>query len=302
MDLFVSVFVSPLALVLYGVLGIKLSANGEAGCFKTFVIIASVATLIGCRMGEPYSFHGYVSSFFTMTGEYLFGLLMLLCLWGFKRAEKVEEPLFENLAVEEEPSIGRSPQFKKFVFFVYFAVSLVGFVVSINSRQELEHRFQMIEEYNSKLADMEERMQEIYESKHLTKEQFKDFSDSLSAWKEKYRDVLQDVLYYDSKVLKKCEWYLSHMEHQVIWNEEIARRYHEKNAEFMSELQQFISDLPEKLNTTQYESNSEKLQSLYDFYLGVIRGYAESDDFSAESVQLYQQCVQELESRKQVKK
>lgn len=315
MDFFISFFLSPWALMIYGFLALKLVSplffkNGMTRfkaamlIYSCIAIILSVVILIACQRMEPYWFHEYTSNFFCFLGDFLFGLLLLLCLWGFKRTIKSKDNLFENIQNEESLQEKSRIRFKLFAFSVYFVVSLVGFVVSENYRHEFEQRIERKRtlriEYESKLSNMRDKMQEVYISDSATREQYNAFSDSLSIWSKRYREVDLDNKYIS--LIRDCEDYLVRIEMHVIRSEELTRRYNEKNAEFISELQNFLALLPDKLNKSQYEQKSEDLQFLYGSYDGFLYSYAEATEFSAEAIQMYEQCQQELESRREGKK
>lgn len=311
MDFFISFFMSPVALVLYGVLGVVLinpliEKDSEYSRFKSFkddllatlqiAIVVSVIALITCQVHAPSRYQDINTHILNHFGMYIFGLFLLLCLWGFKRADKVKDDLFENYTDGGELKKGLSPKFKKFAFSVLFAVSLVGFVVSVTYEQWYEQQQAMRKEYNSKLSVAENRMkEELYYSDRLTREKHKEFSDLLSAYNEKYEKAIKIPLWDEIKLRKKCENMLADIEKKAEQNEEI-------NEEFQSELQRFLSVLPDTLNEEQWDEYRAILLNIRETYRTTLSNNANNSEFFASAETLFVQCQQELESRGQLNK
>lgn len=300
---------SPVALVLYGVLGVVLihpliKETGYGGISKydlltslQLVIIVSVIVLIMCSVHDPYGYKEINTQILGLFGMYIFGLFLLLCLWGFKRADKVKDDLFENLSDGDELNKGLSPQFKKFAFSVYFVVSLVGFVVSANYEKWYNKQVDLREEYNYKLTVIKNKINQAISSENSTEEQYKAFSDSLSTYKERYEKTIEISHWSETDLQEMCEKLLVDMEKQVERNKKRSQRKMEINDEFASELQRFLSALPDKLTEEQYGEYNATLFNLYKIYYKSLTRYKDTEEFSAEVDQLYQHCKQELNNR-----
>lgn len=318
MDFFISFFMSPVALVLYGVLGVVLinpliekdSVYNRCNSFKDHLletlqiaIVGSVIALITCQVHDPSRYQDINTHILNHFGMYIFGLFLLLCLWGFKRADKVKDDLFENYTDGGELKKGLSPKFKKFAFSVLFAVSLVGFVVSVTYEQWYEQQKAMRKEYNSKLSVAEYRMkEELYYSDRLTREKHKEFSDLLSAYNEKYEKAIKIPLWDEIKLRKKCENMLADIEKKAEQNEERIRMYNEINEELQTELQRFLSVLSDTLNEEQWDEYRAILLNIRETYRTTLSNNTNNSEFSASAETLFVQCQQELESRGQLNK
>lgn len=321
MNFFISFFLSPLALSLYcilaGVLILPRMSNAREGSPRQFGlgflmlgVFSFTLMLIFNKVFSPVSFRSNMVSVLGAYGVYIFAVLSLLCLWGVKRDVSASDDLFDNFTdkrVLQQLHEKGAVKFSKFIFLFFLVVSLFGFVVSENQRKIVQEMREWCIEYNSKVKEMRDVMRETYEHDRVTRELYNNFYDSLSHWREMeryYDKVVPMVVPQRSEnemIRESCESYLKKMEYQLIRKEELAKRYDEKNAEFMSELQLFISQVPNKLDEVQYKYNVETLLFIHDSYSQILYSYAEAEEFSPAAAQLYQECVQELENRRQVK-
>lgn len=313
MVFFISFFMSPLALVLYGVLGVVLlhsfarKGSGYGGFSKydlaillQIAIVVSAIALIVCQVHDPYGYRSINKHILGHFGSYFFGLTFLLSVWGFKRADKVEEPLFENFEYEDEPSKGPSPQFKKFAFFVYITVSLVGFCVSVNYGNRKEQQATLIKNYKCELRTEVNKMEEaIKYPKTLTREKLNVFSNTLSAIKDKYEKEIEDDnhMWDVADLQKKYEKLLVKYEKLLVEIEERVERIENINDECKAELERFLSILPDKLTEEQWGEYNVTLFNLYKTYYKSLTRYNDNEEFSVEVEQLYQHCKQELNNR-----
>lgn len=307
MDFFIPFFLSPLALSLYGVLGGLLviyrleitpqdSFKRIALSFLLLVLIVSDIALFVCTAAEPIYFRENLESIMATIGVYIFGLLVLLCLWGYKRAGKTYNVNLYGTGG------WRSPKFRKFAFLVLWVVSMVGFVSSEKQREYRSEMFEMLSEYNTKLQEMKEELTKNRYNDSLTSQDVKAYNDSLSAWSDRYKKVSEYFLFGLSIDTRDCQKLLEEIQKRVELKEAFDRWRIEKSQKLISQLETFLSELPDRLDEDQYAYNYSMLNTLYVTCSGSYDRTEAADYFTPAAILLFEHCEHELDRRRQVKR
>lgn len=313
MDFFIPFFMSPLALSLYGVLGGLLviyrleitprdSFKRIALAFLLLVLIVSDIALFVCTAKEPIYFRENLESIMATIGVYIFGLLVLLCLWGYKRAGKTYNVNLYDREHFQAPGGWRSPKFRKFAFLVLWVVSMVGFVSSEKQREYRIEMFEMRSEYSTKLQDMMEELTKNRYNDSLTSQDVKAYNDSLSAWSDRYKKVSEYFLFGLSSEVRECQKLLEEIQKSVERKEAFDRWRIEKSQRLISQLETFLSELPDRLDEDQYAYNYSVLNNLYVTCSGSYDRTEAADYFTPAAILLFEHCEHELDRRRQVKR
>ncbi len=136
MDIFVTIFFSPLCLVVYIILFVLFSFGRSNDNASEQVKIREISGiflwasfgLIGVMSYSHYIGQNRLKSFMEDCWYLLFPITSFLSLWGIKRA-KQSLSLIEN-GERSKQKIGFNPNFRLVVFWILFGLSIVGLVLS----------------------------------------------------------------------------------------------------------------------------------------------------------------------------